>query len=704
MKQHLSHYSVWIIACLLLGVNLHAQEVKPVIVHVEKAGTLASLIDPAMKYKITNLTVTGELNGTDIRYIRLMAGSADTVTYNGAVWSTTEGNHYVAGIDPEATQKRTKEMAERRAARFLRGDTIEGKLSFLDMSGATIVSGGEEYIDYKEGLNTKEVTTSDGVLGNYMFYECESLRSVVLPTNITELPHNLFYYCRRLTSITLPDSLTIIQPCAFEGCSRLASITFPETLERIESLAFSYCKGLTSLVLPTSITTIESFAFRGCTGLTSLVIPNNATHIELDAFNGCTGLSSVTIPDKNLEINEDYTPFLLIFTECVGMKEIHVYPTNPRYTSMDGILFSKDGMTLIAYPMGRSGEYTIPEGVTSIYRNAFENCARLTSIIIPNSVTEIGENAFNKCSGLTSVSLSNSISEIPDNVFSECSSLSAITIPERVTSIGNAAFMDCKSLTSIHIPESVTQIKPFAFIRCEKLTSITLPNAAIVADNSFCACALLKEFVASEDNLSYSTVDGVLFSKDKKKLFAFPAGKSKSYLIPDGVTTIGAYAFWRCKELTSVTLPKSVKTIGDDAFYNCTGLTSIRLPNSVTAIGGTAFYGCTGLTSLVLSDNLKTIGTMAFRDCSGLTSLTLPKGLTSFGYRAIYGCNSLKEIYCKSFVPPVIGKTPSHTSETFGEDPKLAYRKSCVLYVPSRAVKAYSLANEWGSFVHISGE
>ncbi|MDD3161070.1 MAG: leucine-rich repeat domain-containing protein, partial [Bacteroidales bacterium] len=400
MKQHLSHYSVWIIACLLLGVNLHAQEVKPVIVHVEKAGTLSSLIDPAMKYQITNLTVTGELNGTDIRYIRLMAGCADTVTYNGPIWSVTEATNFVkSGIDPEATQKRTKQMAERRAARFLRGDTIEGKLSFLDMSGATIVSGGEEYMDYKEGLYTKEVTTSDGVLGNYMFYECESLRSVVLPTNITELPHHLFYYCRRLTSVTLPDSLTIIQPCAFEGCSSLASITFPESLGRIEDLAFSYCKGLTSLVLPTGVTSIGSYAFRGCTGLTSLVIPNNVTRIEFEAFIGCTGLSSVTIPDENLAINEDYTPFLCTFTECVGMKEIHVYPTNPKYTSVDGILFSKDRKTLIAYPMGRSGEYTIPEGVTSIGWSAFEKCAGLTSIIIPNSVTEIGENAFSWCSG-----------------------------------------------------------------------------------------------------------------------------------------------------------------------------------------------------------------------------------------------------------------------------------------------------------------
>ncbi|MDD3162105.1 MAG: leucine-rich repeat domain-containing protein, partial [Bacteroidales bacterium] len=315
-----------------------------------------------------------------------------------------------------------------------------------------------------------------------------------------------------------------------------------------------------------------------------------------------------------------------------------------------------------------------------------------------------GENAFSWCSGLTSVSLSKNIAAIPDYAFSNCSSLSSITIPERVTSIGDLAFIRCERLTSIHIPESVTQIATGAFMRCEKLISVTLPNAAIVADDSFSGCALLKEFVVSKDNPLYCAIDGVLFSKDKKNLCAFPAGKSKSYQIPDGVTTIGNYAFSRCKELTSITLPKSLTTIGADAFSSCTGLTSIHLPNSVTAIGDYAFLGCTGLTSLALSDNLTTIGTKAFSNCSGLTLLTLPKGLTSFGYRAIYGCNSLKKIYCKSFVPPVIGKTPSHTSETFGEDPQLAYKKSCVLYVPNRAVKAYSLANEWSSFVNISGE
>ena len=118
MKQHFSHYSVWIIACLLLGVNLHAQEVKPVIVHVEKAGTLSSLIDPAMKYKITNLTVTGELNGTDIRYIRLMAGSADTTTHIITAWVHYDGfvSGSRSGIDIEGTKKANKEEAERRAA------------------------------------------------------------------------------------------------------------------------------------------------------------------------------------------------------------------------------------------------------------------------------------------------------------------------------------------------------------------------------------------------------------------------------------------------------------------------------------------------------------------------------------------------------------------------------------------------------------
>ncbi len=682
MKKHLSHYSVWIIACLLLGVNLHAQEVKPVIVHVEKAGTLSSLIDPEMKYKITNLTVTGELNGTDIRYIRLMAGSADTVTHDWTAWTSIHSmNGDRIGVDPEATKKFNKEKAEQRAASFQRGDTIEGKLSILDLSGATIVSGGEDYLDSNKGSDNKGFRASDGDLGNYMFSQCESLTSVVLPNNMTELPNNIFYYCKRLTSVTLPEDLTIIRSNAFDLCYSLASITFPESLERIESAAFSYCKGLTSLVLPTSVTAIFICAFRGCTGLTSLVIPNNVTRIDPEAFSGCTGLASVTMPDESQGISEGYTPYLYIFKECVGMKEIHVYPTNPKYTSVDGILFSKDGKTLIAYPMGRSGEYTIPEWVTSIGKKAFENCAGLTSIVIPNSVTEIGENAFSKCSGLTSVSLSENIAEIPYYAFSDCSSLSAITIPEGVTSIATMAFMNCRSLTSIHIPESVTQIGIGAFLNCEKLTSVTLPNAAIVADNSFSACALLKEYIVSEDNLSYCTVDGVLYSKDKKTLRAYPAGKSKSYMIPDGVTTIGTYAFSGCKELTSVTLPKSITTIGGDAFFRCTGLTSLILPKSVTTIGTEAFY-----------------------DCSGLTSLTLPKGLTTFGYRAIYGCNSLKKIYCKSFVPPVIDKIPSHTVETFGEDLELAYRKSCVLYVPDRAVKAYSLANEWSSFVHISGE
>ena len=149
-----------------------------------------------------------------------------------------------------------------------------------------------------------------------------------------------------------------------------------------------------------------------------------------------------------------------------------------------------------------------------------------------------------------------------------------VDIPEKingksVTSIGNCAFRYCTSLKSITIPNSVTSIGDSAFWGCSSLTAI---------------------YVAV-DNKNYTSVNGVLFNKDKTALICYPAGKTdKSYNITNSVTSIGDYAFNGCSSLTSVTIPNSVTEIGGSAFVGCASLKSITMPNSVTSIGENAFY------------------------------------------------------------------------------------------------------------------
>ena len=192
-----------------------------------------------------------------------------------------------------------------------------------------------------------------------------------------------------------------------------------------------------------------------------------------------------------------------------------------------------------------------------------------------------------------------------------------------VISIGVKAFYACKSLTSITIPESVTNIGNFAFASCLSLTKIEV----------------------SEKNQNYTSVDGVLFNKSKTKIICCPAGKNGDYIIPDSVTSIGAYAFEWCYLLTSITIPKSVTSIGDSAFAECTSITSITIPGGVKSIGTYMFELCTSLTRITINEGVTSIGASAFEFCTFLKSITIPKSVTNIDASAFYSCGALTDVY-----------------------------------------------------------
>ena len=335
------------------------------------------------------------------------------------------------------------------------------------------------------------------------------------------------------------------------------------------------------------------------------------------------------------------------------------------YTSSDGEIVAPYkidafGANIVSntYENGK-GVIKFDAPITSIGDHAFYECSSLTSVTIPDGVTSIGNHAFSRCTSLTSVAIGNSVTSIGGCAFYECSSLTSITIPDSVTSIGISTFSDCSSLTSITIPDSVTSIGISAFSDCSSLTSITIPNSVTsIGEHTFSRCSNLTAFYgkfASADNRCL-IVEGVLNS------FA-PAG-STFYTIPDGVTSIGACAFYLCSSLTSVTIPDSVTSIGNSAFSCCSSLTSITIPDGVTKIGELAFY-----------------------ECISLTSITIPDSVTSIGYWAFYGCSSLASVYCKATTPPAGG------SNMFGYD--ASGRK---IYVPRNSVEAYKAKTYWRDY------
>ena len=192
---------------------------KQITIKLEKAGTLPDKIGSTKKFQITNLKIIGEINGTDLRMIREMAGKNASCN-----------------------------------------DT-DGMLSVLDLSDAKIVEGGDYYY----------FTSNDKICDN-AFDSCSGLTSITLPSGVTEISECAFYKCSGLTSITLPSGVTEIGNSAFSYCSGLTSITLPSDLTEIGNWAFNECSGLTSITLPSGVTEIGELAFNRCSGLTSIYV------------------------------------------------------------------------------------------------------------------------------------------------------------------------------------------------------------------------------------------------------------------------------------------------------------------------------------------------------------------------------------------------------------------------------------------------
>ena len=315
--------------------------------------------------------------------------------------------------------------------------------------------------------------------------------------------------------------------------------------------------------------------------ITRVIVGMGVIYIGRNAFIRCPNVTSVTIPFGVVAIGENafydvrgpvkIPASVLDFYGAFGnIDSIKISKCNPIYSSIDGVLFSRgiDGkIRLNKYPENKKDTvYRIPDNVADIFPGAFSNTRYLTTIVIPNTMRSIGEADFSHCTSLTSVTIPNNITSIGEGAFRGCRNLTSVTIPNSVTSIGTSAFSDCRNLTSVTIPNSVTKIGWYAFDECKRLGHITIPESVTeIGNGAFTSADYIS---VAEDNPDYTSIDGVLFNKDKTRLLQYPGGREDwEYVIPDGVTLIEELAFVVDSALTSIVIPKSVTRIEDRALY-----------------------------------------------------------------------------------------------------------------------------------------
>jgi hypothetical protein len=433
------------------------------------------------------------------------------------------------------------------------------------------------------------------------------------------------------------------------------------------------------------VTTVGAGAFQSSGNLVDITLPASLTSIGDRAFWDCSSLVEIGIPRNVTNIGTT------AFGQCVSLVAITVDPVNDFYRSVEGVLFDADQRTLIQFPGGKVGNYTIPNGVTNIGSMAFWWSPSVTSVTIPEGVAGIGVDAFGNCSGLTNVTLPNSLTHIDDSAFWACALLSDAKIPNGVTRIGSSGFFGCSSLTSITIPQSVKELGDAAFGACTSVTRVNIENS-VLGPAEFSNCT----------NLTSITIPNTITTITTG---AFGGTGLANLTIPQSVTNIGDYAFESCTSLTNVTIPNSVTYLGGGAFAFCAGLRNVSIPDSVTRIGdglvskgvvGT-FSGCVSLTNVVLGNSLGYIGDGAFFNCSGLTNITIPSSVIHIGDVSFAYSANLTAIYFQGNAPSVSltafellsqvdPTTVYYLPGTTGWEPTLAKRPTALWVLPGPVI------------------
>ena len=399
-------------------------------------------------------------------------------------------------------------------------------------------------------VHLKKAIIENGVeeIGESAFENCDSLEEVVIPESVRVIKANAFFSCEKLKKINLPKGLEKLCDGLFFGCEGLEKIIIPSAVKEIEENVFFDCESLKTVSLPCGITKIPAGLFVNCKKLENAAIPETVKEIDLSAFASCQSITEINVP-KNAKFVVSVQRYSDAVDKCINLKAINIDPENPYYSSIDGIVYSKDGSTLLGCPMAVKGEFTVPEKVTAIGPYAFFQ-TNIEKINIGKKVKEIGKKAFGNCPCLKEISV--------EKENKNYSSAEGVLFDKEQKIL--LAYPNMKEGEIYSLPDTVTVLEE-KFTGSPNLKKIILGTGLETIKGNFDMCRNLKEIEVREENMFFSAKEGVLFSKDMTELVQYPQAKEdESYLLPPTVSKMTAAAFMGTNSLKEFRVSKQALT------------------------------------------------------------------------------------------------------------------------------------------------
>ena len=490
-------------------------------------------------------------------------------------------------------------------------NVAEDNKDFCAEDGILYTKSKDILICYPGCKGGTSFTVPDSVkeLGTSALYDT-GLEEVKLPSGLEKIGAFSLGGLIKMTSIDLSGTkVTEIRPYAFSGCSTLSDVKLPEGLTLIGGGSFSGCKLLKNILFPSTLVGIGQYAFVD-TGLTAAVIPDSVSEIGYCAFGYYTSASGNIVADDSFtlvgNLNSAAQKYAVDSDSEYDYKNNFIFLTPEEYQQEQDYLNVKrvksgdfeygvtDTETVLTCCYSSEDVINVPaeidgKKITKIYPSCF-SATQASEIILPDTIEEIREMSFYNCQNLKKITIPASVKTIGDNAFDSCSSLEYAEFGG-AEKIGNMVFHECAALKTFKAAGTIQEWndeEPFFF------------------------CPALEEIDITGNDGIYISENGIMYSKDKTALVAYPANKSgSSFKAPSGLKEIRQSAFANNKNLESVKLP-DVETVSAYAFEACEKLSHIEFSDKLVSLGPDALYDCKALKSLRLPASLTDIGTCAF--------------------------------------------------------------------------------------------